>query len=80
MTFEDAEGLTDEEQEYNPRPAINEIRAHVATWRALPSDRDWGVTPATARLLHHWRRTEVEGLRRFFVRLKLLKRSFGSPR
>jgi len=73
MTFEDASGLTDEEQEYNPLPLINEIRAHVATWRALPSDRDWGVNPATARLLHHWRRTEIEGLRPFFCQVEAIE-------
>ncbi len=70
LLFEDAAGLSDDEQEYNPKPIINEIRTHVATWRTLPSERDWGVTPATARLLHHWRRTEVEGLRPFFCQLE----------
>ena len=73
MMFDDASRLTSEEQEYNPRPIINEIRVHVATWRALSSDRDWGVTPATARLLHHWRRTEVEGLRPFFCQVEAVE-------
>lgn len=73
LIFGDAEGLTSEDQEYNPKPIINEIRSHVATWRALPSDRDWGVTPATARLLHHWRRTEVEGLRPFFCQVEAVE-------
>ena len=31
MLFEDAAGLSDAEQEYNPKPIINEIRGHVAT-------------------------------------------------
>ncbi len=73
MLFEDIAGLSDENQEYNPKPIINEIRTHVATWRALPSDRDWGVTPATARLLHYWRRTEVEGLRPFFCQVEAVE-------
>jgi type III restriction enzyme len=73
MLFEDVEGLTDEGQEYNPKPIINEIRQHVASWRALNSDRDWGVTPSTARLLHHWRRTEVEGLRPFFCQVEAVE-------
>ncbi len=73
MVFEDESGLTNEEQEYNPKPIINEIRGHVATWRVLPSDRDWGVTPATAKLLHHWRRTEVEGLRPFFCQIEAVE-------
>lgn len=73
MLFEDPDGLSDDDLEYNPKPIINEIRAHVATWRDLPSDRDWGVTPATARLLHHWRRTEVEGLRPFFCQVEAVE-------
>lgn len=73
MNFEDATGLSDGEQEYNPKPIINEIRSHVETWRSLPSDRDWGVTPATARLLHHWRRKEVEGLRPFFCQVEAVE-------
>lgn len=73
MVFEDELGLSAEEQEYNPKPIINEIRSHVATWRALPSDRDWGVTPATAKLLHHWRQTEVEGLRPFFCQVEAVE-------
>lgn len=73
LVFGDADGLTSEDQEYNPKPIINEIRLHVATWRALPSERDWGVTPATARLLHHWRRTKVEGLRPFFCQVEAVE-------
>lgn len=73
MIFEDELGLSEDEQEYNPKPIINEIRSHVATWRSLPSDRDWGVTPATAKLLHHWRRTEVEGLRPFFCQVEAVE-------
>lgn len=70
LVFEDELGLSDASQEYNPKPIINEIRNHVAAWRALPNDRDWGVTAATARLLHYWRRTEVEGLRPFFCQVE----------
>lgn len=33
---------------------VNEIRKHVAQWRALPSSQ-WGVSPETQRLLLHWR-------------------------
>jgi hypothetical protein len=43
------------EQEYNPTPIINEIRSHVASWRALPNPADWSVTPTSARLLTYWR-------------------------
>lgn len=64
---------SDVSQAYNPKPIINEIRSHVASWRSLPSDRDWGVTPTTARLLHHWRRTEIEGLRPFFCQVEAVE-------
>ncbi len=73
LIFADDQGLTDENQEYNPKPIINEIRLYVAAWRALPSDRDWGVTPATARLLQHWRRADVEGLRPFFCQVEAVE-------
>lgn len=73
MLFEDGIGLSSEDQEYNPKPIINEIRGHVASWRALPSDRDWGVTPATAKLLHHWRRADIEGLRPFFCQVEAIE-------
>src|SRR5665648_1094131 len=55
FVFTDEEGLSTPEQEYNPTPIINEIRSHVASWRDLPNPADWGVTPATARLLTYWR-------------------------
>lgn len=35
MVFGDTAGLTGADQEYNPRPIINEIRAHVAVERAV---------------------------------------------
>ncbi len=55
LVLSDPEGLSSVEQEYNPTPIINEIRQHLATWRTLPNPADWGVTPATAQLLKHWR-------------------------
>src|SRR5215203_3490446 len=69
----DAAGLSSIEQEYNPTPIINEIRSHLATWRRLPNPADWGVTPATARLLTHWRSHRFESVRPFF-------KSKGIPR
>ncbi len=55
MILDDGEGLSTSAQAYNPMPIINELRSEVDTWRALPSERDWLVTPETARLLKHWR-------------------------
>ena len=70
LVFGDEEGLTTTEQEYNPTPIINEIRSHVASWRELPNPADWGVTPATARLLTHWRHHNFEGVRPFFCQVE----------
>jgi len=55
LVLPDAQDLSTAEQEYNPTPIINEIRGYVAGWRALRNPADWGVTPATQRLLTHWR-------------------------
>ena len=41
---------------YTENAKINEIRGYLETWRAIPNPADWGVTPATQRLLEHWRR------------------------
>ena len=58
------------EQEYNPTPIINEIRSHVASWRELANPADWGVSPATARVLTHWRHHNFEGVRPFFCQVE----------
>ena len=33
MIFDSGDGLSSDEQEYNPTPIINELRAYVETWR-----------------------------------------------
>ena len=60
-------------QEYNPTPIINEIRNHVASWRALPNPADWGVTPTTARLLAHWRSHQFSGVQPFFCQIEAVE-------
>lgn len=66
------DGLSTEEQEYNPTPIINEIRVHVDEWRrSNPST--WGVTPATARLLTHWRSHNFQGVRPFFCQVEAVE-------
>ena len=67
------DGISTDEQEYNPTPIINEIRSRVADWRRLPSKTDWGVTPATARLLHHWRHHDFQGIRPFFCQIEAVE-------
>lgn len=66
-------GLSTEEQEYNPTPIINEIRAHVDTWRRLPNPDHWQVTPETARILQHWRHHPFQGIRPFFCQVEAVE-------
>ena len=66
------DGLSSEEQEYNPTPIINEIRSHVGTWRKL-APASWGVTPATARLLTYWRGHQFQGVRPFFCQVEAVE-------
>lgn len=64
--------LSTDEQQYNPTPIINEIRSHLATWRSLPQ-AIWGVTPATARLLNHWRNHDFQGVKPFFCQVEAVE-------
>lgn len=73
ISFEDDMGLSTADQEYNPTPVINEIRANVERWRQLPNPNDWGVTPETARLLQHWRYHEFQGVRPFFCQVEAVE-------
>jgi type III restriction enzyme len=66
------DGLSSEEQEYNPTPIINEIRSHVGTWRKLALASS-GVTPATARLLAYWRSHQFQGVRPFFCQVEAVE-------
>lgn len=68
-----ADGLSTADQEYNPTPIINEIRTYVDTWRSLPNQDQWQVTPETARLLHHWRNHQFEGVRPFFCQIEAVE-------
>ena len=73
MDLQAGDGVSTEEQEYNPTPIINEIRSRVADWRKLPSQTDWGVTPATARLLQHWRHHDFQDVRPFFCQIEAVE-------
>ncbi len=73
LTLSSGDGISSSEQEYDPFPIINDIRSHVADWRKLPSRNDWGVTPATARLLHHWRHHHFQGIRPFFCQIEAVE-------
>ena len=73
LAFSYDEGLSSDEQAYNPFPIINEIRSHVSDWRRLQNQQDWGVTPATARLLRHWRDYQFQGIRPFFCQIEAME-------
>ncbi|MEE9426388.1 MAG: DEAD/DEAH box helicase family protein [Methylococcales bacterium] len=68
----DDEGLSTSDQKYT-QAIINELRGHVDAWRGLPNDRDWLVTPDTARLLKHWRQYEFNEIRPFFCQLEAVE-------
>ena len=44
FVFDEGKGLSTQEQQYDPTSIINEVRAHVEMWRALPAGQ-WQVTP-----------------------------------
>jgi type III restriction enzyme len=67
------DGLSTPEQEYNPTPIINEIRTYVEAWRNLPNPNQWQVTPATARLLQHWRHHQFDNLKPFFCQIEAVE-------
>ena len=73
LQLDATDGLTTEDQEYNPTPIINEIRNHVDTWRRLPNPDHWQVTPETARLLQHWRSHPFQGIRPFFCQVEAVE-------
>ncbi len=72
LGLQNDDGLSTEEQEYNPTPIINEIRTHVGEWRRA-NTAAWGVTPATARLLNYWRSYQFQGVRPFFCQVEAVE-------
>lgn len=73
LQLQSEDGISSEEQEYNPTPIINEVRNKVREWRKLPSPNDWSVTPATARLLQHWRSHDFQSIRPFFCQVEAVE-------
>ncbi len=65
--------LSDANQEYNPTPIINELRAEVDKWRNLPNSDQWLVTPETERLLKHWRHHPFQGIKPFFCQIEAVE-------
>ena len=60
-------------QKYDVNLLVNTIRSHVDGWRSLKNPADWGVTPATGRLLTHWRSHQFNGPRPFFCQVEAVE-------
>ena len=69
----DGDGLSTEQQQYDPTPIINEIREHVETWRKFKNPEQWMVTPETSRLLQHWRHHQFQDIRPFFCQIEAVE-------
>ena len=72
LVLDEGQGLSSEEQQYDPTSTINVLRREVDRWRALP-DAQWNVTPETARLLTHWREHEFSDIRPFFCQIEAVE-------
>jgi type III restriction enzyme len=70
IVFDEGQGLSTQEQQYDPTSRINEIRGHVDRWRAESNPSYWHVTPETVRLLQHWRHHQFSGYRPFFCQVE----------
>ncbi|HEV3259170.1 MAG TPA: DEAD/DEAH box helicase family protein [Gemmataceae bacterium] len=73
LVFDEGEGLSTQEQQYDPTSIINEVRSQVDRWRAWPNSSEWQVTPETARLLQHWRHYQFSGVRPFFCQVEAVE-------
>ncbi|WP_020468101.1 BPTD_3080 family restriction endonuclease [Zavarzinella formosa] len=73
LVFDEGEGLSTREQQYDVTARINEVRRQVEQWRAIPDSAHWQVTPETARLLKHWRLHQFSSLRPFFCQVEAVE-------
>ena len=73
IVFDEGKGLSNQKQQYDPTPIINELRHYVDQWRSLPNPNDWQVTPETARLLQHWRQHKFNSIRPFFCQVEAVE-------
>src|ERR1700740_142245 len=65
FVFDEGEGVSTKEQQYDPTSIVNEVRQTGDAGRSLPTPNQWQVTPETARLLQHWRSHKFSGFRPF---------------
>ena len=73
MVFDEGEGLSTQEQQYDLTAIINAVREQVDQWRHLPNPNNWQVTPETARLLQHWRHHTFNNIRPFFCQIEAVE-------
>ena len=73
LVLADFSNLSTSDQEYTTNNLINDIRGPVDTWRNLKNPADWGVTPATQRLLQHWRQHSTQPVRPFFCQIEAVE-------
>jgi len=72
IVFDEGKRLSTTEQEYDLTAIINTVRQQVDQWRNLPQ-KDWRVTPETARLLQHWRQHQFSDIRPFFCQVEAVE-------
>lgn len=72
LVFDEGQGLSTEEQQYDHTAVLNAVRKEVDKWRTLPPSA-WRVTPETARLLQHWRSHPFSGIRPFFCQVEAVE-------
>ena len=64
----------EDEARFDLARVIQDLRAEVTRWRQLPNPQQWRVTPETARLLQHWRRSEGwDDIRPFFCQVEAVE-------
>lgn len=73
LVFDEGQGLSTKDQQYDPTSIINEARGYVERWRSLTNLSEWQVTPETARLLQHWRSHKFAGVRPFFCQVEAVE-------
>ena len=72
IVFDEGKGISTKQQQYDPKPVINEIRGYVDTWRNLLPGQ-WQVSPETQRLLQHWRQHKFSNQRPFFCQIEAVE-------
>jgi type III restriction enzyme len=73
IMFDEGQGLSTQEQQYDHTAIINAVRQQVDQWRSIPNPHHWQVTPETARLLQHWRHHQFSNIRPFFCQVEAVE-------